>query len=63
MSEQGVFTMSASVDPAFAMLKEQIDIDEAVQYWTSLIQNAAWHATLAANKQQQNYNVPCILEK
>jgi hypothetical protein len=39
-------------------LKEQIDIDEAVQYWTTLIQNAAWHATPAANKQQENYNVP-----
>jgi hypothetical protein len=46
-------------------LTEQTEIDEAVQYWTTLIQNAAWQATHVVNKkQQQNHNVPLyILEK
>jgi hypothetical protein len=40
-------------------LKEEREIDEAVQYWTTLIQNAAWRATPDVNnKQQQYHNVP-----
>jgi hypothetical protein len=45
-------------------LKEQTEIDEAVQYWTTLIQNAAWQATPAVNrKQQQNHNVPLYIRE
>jgi hypothetical protein len=40
-------------------LKEEQGIDEAVQYRTTLIQNAAWRATPEVNnKQQHHHNVP-----
>jgi hypothetical protein len=40
-------------------LKEQTEIDDAVQHWTTLIQIAAWRATPVANKTHQlNPNVP-----
>jgi hypothetical protein len=45
-------------------LKEQIDIDEAIQYWTTLIQNAAWYATPAANIPNNRITMYlCILVK
>jgi hypothetical protein len=40
-------------------LKEQNEIDEAVQQWTTIIQSAAWHATPGINtKLQLTHNVP-----
>jgi hypothetical protein len=40
-------------------LKERPEIDDAVQYWTTLVQHAAWQATPVPNKTpHKTLNVP-----